>query len=110
MSKKLLKELEQYSDGLIRGGVSGEDYMVKIPVKIFRLLYKTPDTFEDTIKTKIEELQKHYKNYKHKADNYVMSKEELNSEYGSFTLGAYQEKEMYYKGQINLLEWVLKQC
>lgn len=107
MNKKLLKELEQYSDGLIRGGISGEDYMVKIPVKIFGLLYKTPDIFEDRVKAKIEELQKHYKYYKHKADTYVMTKDELKSEYGSFILGGYQEKEMYYKAQIDLLEWVL---
>lgn len=106
-----LKELEQYSDQLIRSGISGEDYMIKIPVKIFGLLYKTPeDSFTEKVKTKIKELQELSDLYKNKASKYVVTKEELESEYGSFTLGSYQEKEMRYNEQILLLEWVLKEC
>lgn len=105
MSDKLLKELEQYSDQLIRSGISGEDYMIKIPVKIFGLLYKTPeDSFTEKVKTKIKELRELSDFYKNKASKYVMTKEELESEFGGYSLkyiGSFFKsdtinKEIYY--------------
>ena len=68
------------------------------------------ENFIDVISDKIKELEELAKYYGDKADRYVITKQESESDYGSIILGSYQEKEMMYKGQIRLLEWVLEQC
>lgn len=39
--KTVIRELQDYSDKLIREGIEAKEYMVKIPVAIFGIIYKS---------------------------------------------------------------------
>ena len=39
--KTVIRELQDYSDKLIREGIDSEEYMVKIPVAIFGVIHKS---------------------------------------------------------------------